>query len=137
MEIGRSFEKHVKLSREAIVHFADEVGDSNPLHHDDAFAAATRYGGLIASGVHPVALLMAYCGSLANELLPGVGVEFTFRLKGPVRPDRRLTLRWEISAVEPKPKIEGYLVSLRGAVLDEDGTELVSADGKTLLSPKI
>ena len=134
MEIGHHFERRLVLSRDDIARFATEIGDTNPMHHDENYATATRFGGLIASGAHPVALLVALCGAQAKEGFPGVGLEFNFRLIAAVKPDTELLLRWEVVAVEPKPKLKGRILSLRGTALDGEGRQLVAADAKILMS---
>ena len=47
----------VVLSTETVAKFALAAGDTNPIHHDPAFAQSTRYGRLIASGTHTTALV--------------------------------------------------------------------------------
>ena len=130
--IGDVFEKHVYFSREDVLGFARLVEDTNPMHRDEAFARSTRFGGLIASGAQPVAYLMAFCADSTTNGMQGVGLEFTFRFKGAVKPDAWVTLRWRIVASEPKPKLGGDIVTLEGAVLAEDGTPLVEAHGAVL-----
>lgn len=134
MDVGYRFEKRVFLSRRDVTAFATDLGDTNPLHHDEAYAKGTRFGGLIASGAHPIALLVALCGAQASKEFPGVGLEFSFRLLGAVKADSEVTLRWEIVGSEPKPKLNGRILSLRGACLDADGRELVAADAKILMA---
>jgi 3-hydroxybutyryl-CoA dehydratase len=51
------FSFEVTLSPETVVSFANAAGDNNPIHHDPAFAATTRFGRLTASGPHTTALL--------------------------------------------------------------------------------
>ena len=42
-----------EATRDAIRHFAEGVGDDNPLYLDPAYAAASPYGGLIAPPTFP------------------------------------------------------------------------------------
>ena len=42
-----------EATRDAICHFAEGVGDDNPLYLDDAYAAGSPYGGLIAPPTFP------------------------------------------------------------------------------------
>src|SRR5438552_608745 len=50
MQVGDRFAKDVAFSEESIRQFASFVGDTNPLHHDQAAAAASPFGRIIASG---------------------------------------------------------------------------------------
>ena len=45
------------ITREAINAYRAASGDHNPIHYDDAFAAATRFGGVIAHGMLTLALV--------------------------------------------------------------------------------
>jgi acyl dehydratase len=137
IETGHSFERRVRWTRDDIVEFASLVGDKNPLHHDDAYAAQTRFGSLIASGAQAVAVLMAMCGSQATKDTPGVGLEFNFRLLGPARVDDEILLRWEVVAVEASERPRGTVVSLKGEALGGDGRAIVSATAKTLYVPSL
>lgn len=56
--VGDSFSKTLVFDKESIRSFATVAGDTNPLHHDEEVAAASRFGGLIASGPHFTALMM-------------------------------------------------------------------------------
>jgi acyl dehydratase len=131
-EVGYSFERRVRWTREDIRAFAHDVGDHNPLHHDEDFAQASRFNGLIASGAQPVAILMAMCGSQATAEHPGVGLEFNFKLVGPARVDDDILFRWVVVSVEKSERPRGTLVSLEGEARGSDGKAIVTANAKTL-----
>ena len=57
------FSREITLSPELVGDYAHSVGDTNPVHHDSAFAAATRFGRLIASRTHTTALLLGLTAS--------------------------------------------------------------------------
>ena len=61
---------------ESIRAFAASVNDSNPLHHDEAVAARSRFGGLIASGTHSASLLMALTAAHFSRQAQPLGLEF-------------------------------------------------------------
>lgn len=132
MHVGHTFERRVRWTHDDIVRFAQDVGDSNPLHHDAAYAAGTRFGGLIASGAHTVAVMMAVCGAQASREKPGVGLEFSFRLLGAAKPNEDIAFRWEIVAIEESERPRGTLVTLRGEAIAEGDRLLLSATAKTL-----
>ncbi len=129
---GYVFERSVRWTPDDLVRFADEVGDANPLHHDAAYAAGTRFGGLIASGAHTVAVAMAMCGSQATPDRPGVGLEFGFTLLGAAKPDEDIVFRWEVVSVEPSERPRGTIVTLRGEAIAEGARPLLRATARTL-----
>ena len=45
------------ITRESINSYRAASGDNNPLHHDDDFAEATQFGGVIAHGMLTLALV--------------------------------------------------------------------------------
>jgi acyl dehydratase len=137
MTIGHRFERRVRWSREEIVAFARDVGDLNPMHHDDAYAATSRFGGLIASGAHTVAYMMALCGAQASADRPGVGLEFHFRLLDAVHPDEEIVFRWEIAAIEPSQRPRGEIVTLRGEVISAEGRPILDASARTLFVSRL
>jgi acyl dehydratase len=133
MDVGYRFERSVCWSKSDVENFATSVGDSNPLHHDEAFAASSRFGGLIASGAQTVAHLMALCASAPLGGRSGVGLEFNFRLVGPARPDDDILLSWHVTAVEESERPNGTIVTLAGDARGSDGRAIVTATAKTLL----
>jgi acyl dehydratase len=137
MTIGYRFERRIRWTRDDIVAFAREVGDLNPLHHDDAYAATTRFGGLIASGAHTIAYMMALCGAQASKDRPGVGLDFNFRLLDAVHPDEEIILRWEIAAIEPSVRPKGEIVTLRGEAVSADGRPILDASARTLFVSRL
>ena len=106
--------------------FTELSGDRNPLHYDEALAAASRFGGIIVQGGVTTGLLNA----VVAEDLPGPGsvflrVEWDFR--APVRPGDVITAEVEVlEARADKP-----ITKLRTAVTRQDGTVVV--DGTALV----
>lgn len=78
------FSSEVKLTPAAVADFAHAAGDDNPVHHDQAFAASSRYGRLIASGAHTTALLLGLIGSHYSKKGSMVGLEFWVSFRRPV-----------------------------------------------------
>ena len=75
------FSRRVTLTRESVGDYAHAVGDTNPVHHDAEFAAATRFGRPIASGTHTTALLLALTASHYSQRGAMLGLEFWVRFR--------------------------------------------------------
>lgn len=117
---GFSFEKVIQLSVEDISTFAKLSGDLNPLHHDVYTARASRFKDIIASGPHSSALFMS---SVATHLAPGylvLGMSFDVQFCAPVRPNSELLIRWVVKTVDPKPRLAGYIVTVKGGMADKE-----------------
>jgi acyl dehydratase len=83
-----------RLPREEMISFAAEF-DPQPMHLDEAAAAATMMGGLSASGWYVCCILMRMCTDafvLNSTSMGAPGVDEVKWLK-PIRPDDQLTLR--------------------------------------------
>lgn len=60
--IGRASEHVYDVTKKDIRRYAQAIGDSNPLYYDEAYAATTRYGGVVAPPL--------FCHTLAFEDVP-------------------------------------------------------------------
>jgi acyl dehydratase len=113
------------VTREEILAFARQF-DPQPFHIDEAAAARTSFGGLIASGWHTASICMRLVvdtalvdesgetGSLGS---PGVD---ELRWVKPVRPGDTLTVRIEVVEIVPsRSKPDRGLVRLRYTVFNQ------------------
>ncbi len=134
LTVGHHFTKTITFDEAAIRAFAAAAGDENPLHHDASYAAASRFGGIIASGTHHGALMM---GLVATELTrhgAGVGLDFSLSFRKPVSAGATMRLTWEVTALEPAPRLGGTIAHLAGQMTDvATGTVVLIATGKCLL----
>src|SRR4051795_2437557 len=83
------------VTRRDIELFTEISGDRNPLHYDEALAAATRFGGIVVQGGVTTGLLNA----VVAEDLPGPGSVFLhtdWSSRAPVRPGDTITATVEV-----------------------------------------
>jgi acyl dehydratase len=99
-----------------IVRFTDMSGDRNPLHYDEAVAAATSFGGIVVQGGVTSAILNA----VVAEALPGPGTVFlnvNWDFVAPVHPGDIITGEVEVLEVRhDKP-----ITTLATRVVRDDG----------------
>ena len=137
-EIGETFHKRVRLSDDDIRAFALTVGDHSPLHHDLAIARKAGYPGLIASGTHIGSLLMAmtathYAQPLADGTpRNGLGVAFELRFRAVVLAGEDIDMRWTVTGIERKNRLDGWITLLEGEARSSRGV-LVGGTGTLLL----
>lgn len=129
--VGARLTRELRLDADAIRATALQVGDLNPLHHSAEFAAASRFGELIASGAYTSGLLAGILSEgFGDEAADGcghVGVDYKVRFKGPVRVDRLMRLDWVVAAVETRRS--GVMARLEGSITDTtDDAVAVSAE---------
>jgi acyl dehydratase len=100
------FVSDVALIPAMVSEYASAAGDTNPVHHDADFAAATRYGRPIASGTFTTALLLGLTASHYSKCAAMVG-QFWVRFRRPIYADETIRLEWLVVKVTPSVKLGG------------------------------
>jgi acyl dehydratase len=126
-EVGEGFIQTLGFDADSIPVVAELIGDTNPLHHHAAWAATTRFGGLIASGGHSTAAMLAPTAAFMNTRCNSLGLEFWFRLRRAVRADSVMTLEWRIARITAKPSLKGHLIDMTGTLREPDGALAIEA----------
>src|SRR3972149_4302495 len=86
VKVGGRITDEARDSKEEIVGFAGLGGGFNPLPHDEEFAKATRFGGIIACGPQTASRFLGMTATHFSKRGASLGLEFTLRFVGPVRP---------------------------------------------------
>ncbi|MFZ0838887.1 MAG: MaoC family dehydratase [Xanthobacteraceae bacterium] len=133
MRIGDRFAKEVAFTAEAIRAFASAIGDTNPLHHDEAVAAASPFGRIIASGAHSFSLMLAVVPDYLKAWTPNVGLEASVRLLRPVHAGDRAQAEWEVTDIADAPKLKGWIVTVSGRLMRHDGVVALTGVSKSLI----
>jgi predicted Fe-S protein YdhL (DUF1289 family) len=133
--LGESFEATLELPPDSIKHFATLVNDTNPLHHDDAYARASRFGSLIASGTQPTAHLMAMLAAHFSQYAQPLGLEFGIKLTRAVKAHDTLTMRWRVIEAKWKASLNGDLVRLEGDAINQLGETVMKATATIVVMP--
>jgi acyl dehydratase len=131
--LGERFERRAVFDAVSIRRFAVMSGDENPLHHDDAAAAAGPFGRLIASGPHVTSLMMGLDATYFSRRFDALGLEFDFRFVKAITEGTELTLEWTITGSEAKPSLDGFIVTVEGCAVDDVGTVFTTAHGSNLI----
>ena len=122
-ELGRR-----TLGRDEIVAFACDW-DPQPFHLDETAAAASIYGGLIASGWHTVCVFMRLYadGLLARAAAMGSPGVDELRWLRPVRPGDTLAARLEVLEVRPsRSRPDRGIMRARAEPLNQHREEVLS-----------
>lgn len=121
--VGATASRQLVVTEESVEVYARLTGDRNPLHFDEEFARATRFGERVAQGGITAGVLNA----IVAMDLPGAGSVFMsqdLRYLAPVRVDDTITGEVEVlSAREDKP-----IVRLAVRVTRGDGTRVLEGE---------
>jgi acyl dehydratase len=131
------FSSEVTLAPQLTGEYARLVGDTNPAHHDPAFASGTRFGRLIASGTHTTALLLGLTASHYSRFCAMVGLEFWVRFRSAIFADETIHLEWLVIRVTPNAKLGGEIVDLRGRIRKANGVTALGAKGRVLVTDRL
>lgn len=131
------FSSAVMLTPAMVSAYATAAGDTNPVHHDSTFAAATRYGRPIASGTFTTALLLGLTASHYSTGAAMVGLEFWVRFRRPIYADETIRLEWLVVKVTPNSKLGGDVVELRGRIQNQSGETALGAKGRVLVTDQL
>lgn len=134
VKVGERFTDEARFSRREIASFAKLAGDFNPLHHDEEFAKTTRFQGIIACGPQTASRFLGMTATYFSKKGASLGLEFTLRFRGPVRPDEQLMMVWDVVDVTVKPKLNGEIVKLEGRVTNPEGEAVLTGTGTVLVA---
>ncbi|MBX3660375.1 MAG: MaoC family dehydratase [Ramlibacter sp.] len=137
--VGHRFSREHQFTPEQVRAFSSAAGDTNPIHHDAALAAGTRFGGLIASGTHSAALLLGLTASHFSEGNTVVGLGFTVSFLQGVPADATVVSEWTVTAVRPHKGGPAQVVEMTGEMRDTraGATVYVRATGQVLVGVRL
>jgi len=98
VRVGQTAFRSLTVTAAHVRTYAELTGDYNPLHFDETFASATRFGGLVVQGGLTTGMLHA----LVAMDLPGPGTVFmnqNWRFTAPVFIGDTITARAEVLSV--------------------------------------
>ncbi|MTJ04895.1 MAG: MaoC family dehydratase [Sediminimonas qiaohouensis] len=139
LPVGYRFETGARtLDLEAITGFAG-TWDPQPFHVDAEAAAASPYGGIIASGFHT--LLTAFALTLEadvwNEASMGSPGMDDIRWRRPVRPGDTLRVHAEVIAAAPSiSRADRGRTTIRYDVLNQDDEQVMQYSATHILKRK-
>jgi acyl dehydratase len=127
-KLGETASLSKTITQDDIGHFAELVGDLNPVHVNPDFAKKTRFGRPIAHGMWGLSLVSAVLGTK----LPGPGTIYlsqTVRFIAPVYPGDTLTAKVRVLEVrQDKP-----IVKLETTCENQEGTLILTGEALVLV----
>ena len=125
----------VTLDEAEIIEFATKY-DPQPFHIDREAAAASVYGGIIASGWHTGSLMMRLMGDdfLGPSSMGSPGLD-ELRWLAPARPGDTLTLRMEVLSMRPSSsKPDRGIILIASEFFNQDGVKVVRSVSNMMIA---
>jgi len=126
LRVGQSAARTKTVTDDDLRLYAEITGDYNPLHFDDGFAAATRFGRRVAQGGVTAGLLNA----LVAMDLPGPGTVFmsqSLTYRAPVYVGDTITARVEVVGL----KADKPVCQLKFEITNQSGVTVLEAEAWT------
>ena len=123
LQVGQTATRALTLTAEHVRKYSEISGDYNPLHYDEAFAAATPFGRLVVQGGLTTGLLHAL---VATEL-PGPGSVFmsqNWKFTAPVFVGDTITAWAEVLNVHATKPVTQLAVR----ITRQDGTTVLEGE---------
>lgn len=113
LTVGQTFSGEARgIGDDQFKAFADMTGDDHPIHYDDAYAAKTRFGKRLAHGLLVMSMTALGATPMSRRMEDAMVafVEQGTRFLKPVFVGDRLTSRFEVASIDPKPARGAALV---------------------------
>jgi len=115
--------------------FARLTGDDHPIHYDDAFAAKTRFGKRLAHGLLLMSMTALGAAEISRQLQDAMIalVEQRCRFLKPIFVGDSVTSRFEVAAIDHKPRHDRSLVRFTVRLLNTAGEIVLEGEHAYLL----
>jgi acyl dehydratase len=130
---GDSVSRHHRYDAADIADFAHRAGDHNPVHHDDAAGARSRFGKRIAAAEQTTSLMLGLAASWLAERGTAIGLGCSFRFTAGVREGDTLELSWRVTDTYFKSSLGGVIVCFEGTATNQDGLVAMRGNLEMLL----
>ena len=132
MEVGaelRSITRTVEQTN--ISAYAEASGDFNPIHIDEEFARATRFGGTIAHGMMIAAMLSELMAAEFAADWTNTG-QLKIRFRSPVKPGDTVTAHGEVSRVREVE--DGVRITCSVGIRTDKGDTAITGNATVVVS---
>ena len=133
--IGDAYSRTLTITDTHLVVGAGLIGDFNPHHVDDTYAAGSRFGTRILHGVMTAAIM----GGAVGMIFHGTAIAYleqSTKFRAPVRAGDTLTTTWTVSAKDDKPQHGGGIVTMRAVAVNQRGETVAEAEGRMLVAAR-
>src|ERR1051326_4509358 len=111
------------ITHDDVLAFAALTGDKYPIHYDDDYAKATRFGRPIVHGLHLMALTALGAAPLSEQLKDSMVAMLEQRaaVRRPVFKDDTVRSEFEIESAKPRPDKDWGTLSIKVRLINQHG----------------
>ena len=112
-----------RITHEDVLAFAALTGDKHPIHYDDDYAKATRFGRPIVHGLHLMALTALGAAPLSEQLKDSMiaMLEQRAAFARPVFKDDIVRSEFEIESAEPRSDKDWGTLGIKVRLTNQNG----------------
>ena len=134
LSVGQTVRDATTITETHLVLAAGVFKDFNPVHADESFAAASRFGTRVVHGMLTAGMMIGVLGSYLGAGALAL-VEQQLRFVGAVHPGDTVATEWTVESLEPKPRLRegGGLVEFRGTCRTVGGQAVIEGTCKFLV----
>lgn len=112
-----------RITNDDVLAFAALTGDKHPIHYDDDYAKATRFGRPIVHGLHLMALTALGAAPLSEQLKDSMVAMLEQRATfvRPVFKDDVVRSQFEIESAEPRPDKDWGTLGIKVRLINQHG----------------
>jgi len=133
LKVGDKFSESITVTEAHILRATGIFRDFNALHTNAVGMATSRFGKRIAHGALTFGLMVGVYSNVFHDTDIST-VEASIKFTAPVYAGDTIYMEWEVKELEPKPKLDGGLVSLSGEIKNQEGTTVATTEARLLVS---
>ena len=135
LNVGDKFSESITITEAHIVKAAGLFRDFNALHTNEPDMKKSRFGKRITHGALTFSLMVGVYSNVFHDTDIST-VEASIKFTAPIYINDTINMEWEVKELDPKPKLDGGLVSLSGEIKNQNGTVVATTEAKLIVSNK-
>lgn len=134
LRVGQSIQDSMTVTETHLVLTAGIFKDFNPVHSDESFASAGRFGTRVVHGMLTAGMMIGVLGSFLGAGALAL-VEQQLSFVAAVHPGDTLVTNWTVDTLKPKPRLRegGGLVVFRGSCRNNRDEAVIEGSCKFLV----
>lgn len=123
----------VTVTKEMILAYADLTGDHTPVHVDEAFAAKSHFGGIVAHGLFGLSLADGLKTQGSLRFPPGASLGWTWDFLKPIRAGDRLHVNYRVGSMRLIRKPGWGIVALESELINQNNEVVQKGEHKLMI----